>query len=86
MAVWELATTGWVTMPSGARWQVEPKEWLETVKWIYAHIDGPPKQAHSLEGPDGGPVRVIFEESENWRGNSHTLSDPKATSGTENDL
>jgi hypothetical protein len=59
-ALWELATTGKVTLPSGASWTVEPQDWIETVKWLYAHIDGPAKQAMELSGADGGAVQVIF--------------------------
>lgn len=67
-ALWELATTGKVTLPSGVSWVVEPQDWLETVKWLYAHIDGPAKQAMELSGPGGAALHVIFEEAENWRG------------------
>lgn len=42
-ALWELATSGRVTMPDGAVWTVDPKDWLDTVKWLYVHIDGPAK-------------------------------------------
>jgi hypothetical protein len=42
-ALWELATTGRVTLPDGTSWTVDPKDWLDTVKWLYVHIDGPAK-------------------------------------------
>jgi len=56
VALWELVTTGKVTMPDGTAWTVEPRDWLETVKWLYVHIDGPAKQAHELSGPDGEDI------------------------------
>lgn len=33
-------------------------EWLDTVKFIYSQIDGPPKVQMELEGPDGGPLLI----------------------------
>jgi hypothetical protein len=44
VALWELVTTGSVTMPNGIVWVVERRDWLETVKWLYVHIDGAAKQ------------------------------------------
>lgn len=49
-AMWEMATTGQVTMPDGQVWKVTPAEWFDAVKWIYAQVDGPPKQALELSG------------------------------------
>ena len=43
-ALWELVTTGKVTMPDGSAMQVEPRDWLDTVKWLYGHVDGPARQ------------------------------------------
>ena len=62
LALWELATTGKVTLPSGASWVVEPQDWLETVKWLYAHIDGPAKQAMEVTGANGGPIPIKLIE------------------------
>lgn len=49
---------------NGKAWSVTPEVWLETVKWIYAQVDGAPKQDINLQG-DG---RVIFEFVDDWRG------------------
>jgi hypothetical protein len=59
-ALWELATTGGVTLPNGTILVVEPKDWLETVKWIYAHIDGPPKA--QMEQTGSITVAVVYED------------------------
>lgn len=42
-------------------------------------------ERHEVVGKDDGPVRVIFEESENWRG-GNTVQDTKVTPGTEDGL
>src|SRR5690242_17586598 len=48
--VTELVTTGTVHLPGGKVLDAAPKDWIETVKWVYAHIDGPPKQELELSG------------------------------------
>ena len=40
----DLIITGQATLPGGKVLVASPKDWIETVKWAYAHIDGPPKQ------------------------------------------
>ena len=40
--VWELVTDGKVTLPSGRVLKIAPNDWLETWKFLYKHIDGPP--------------------------------------------
>lgn len=42
--VWEAATLGTINMGDGKPRVLGPKEWIEIVKFIYAQIDGPPKQ------------------------------------------
>lgn len=42
LLLWEIATTGTAKFPDGTELIVGPRDWLETVKWLYAHIDGPP--------------------------------------------
>lgn len=42
--LWEAATTGSVTFPGGTDSKVlDQQEWVGVVKFIYQHIDGPPK-------------------------------------------
>jgi hypothetical protein len=50
---WELATTGQVALPNGVVLEAELDDWLNAVKWLYAQIDGPPKQGLEVTGPDG---------------------------------
>lgn len=57
--VTELVTTGSATLPSGKVLDPSPKDWIETVKWVYAHIDGPPKQ--EVEQSGGVTIRIIDE-------------------------
>lgn len=40
---WELLTTGKAILPSGDELKLSPQDWLGLYKWIYSHIDGPPK-------------------------------------------
>ncbi len=59
--VWELVSTGRAELPNGKALEADTKEWLEAVKWIFAQVDGPPKQAHEHSGPDGGviPLSIV---------------------------
>lgn len=40
---WDLAVTGKATFPDGTSLALDPSDWLGLVKWIYTHIDGPPR-------------------------------------------
>ena len=57
IAMWELLTRAAVTLPDGRTIEVEPKDWLETVKWLYAHVDGPPRQ--SAAGTADDPIHMV---------------------------
>jgi len=41
--MWQLVAEGQAILPNGKALIPEPKDWLETLKWIYKHIDGPPQ-------------------------------------------
>jgi len=56
-ALWQVITSASVTMPDGRTFDVEPKDWLETVKWLYAHVDGPPRQGAA--GTEDDPVHSV---------------------------
>ena len=58
--MWELLTRAAVTLPDGRTIEVEPKDWLETVKWLYAHVDGPPKAQTEQTGMI--TVQVVYED------------------------
>jgi hypothetical protein len=49
LLLWQIACAGRATFPDGTVLEVGPRDWLETVKWLYAHIDGPPPKP---EPPD----------------------------------
>lgn len=57
--LWEVATTGKATFPSGVVLQVAPQDWLAIVKFLYQHIDGPPKDGPS--GDDGDPIYIRLD-------------------------
>lgn len=56
--LWDAATTGEAKLPDGEEvLRFSPKDWLEVVKFLYQHIDGPAKPVQ----PDGGndvPVKA----------------------------
>lgn len=54
----QVLTTGEAIFPNGKTLDVAPKDWIDLAKWIYGHIDGPPKQDIELSGPDRGPIEV----------------------------
>ena len=41
--LWEGVTEGTITLPGGKVLQLEPGDYLALAKWLYSHIDGPPK-------------------------------------------
>lgn len=56
----EFVTTGVVTMPDGTMLQAAPRDWIETVKWVYTHIDGPAKQ--EIEQSGALTIRVLYAD------------------------
>ncbi len=54
---WEVATRGCVTFADGKTLTIAPEDWFDVVKWIYSHIDGPPKQ--DIEFSGAVPVTII---------------------------
>jgi hypothetical protein len=57
----EFVTTGRATMPDGRVLDAAPKDWIETVKWVYTHIDGPAKQ--EIEHSGGFTIKVVYADS-----------------------
>ncbi len=56
--VWDAILTGAIKFTDGSELKMKPLYWIETVKWLYAQIDGPPKQNIELSGSEDSPVRV----------------------------
>lgn len=42
----------------GLEIQLEPKEWIDLVKTVLSHVDGPAKSQHELTGANGGPLVI----------------------------
>jgi hypothetical protein len=61
--MWEAATFGEVMLPNGEKLTFDPGDWLATVKWIYSHIDGPPKQEHGIDG--AVTLKVVYGTDDN---------------------
>lgn len=51
-------TTGKVYYLDGQEAQIGSKEWVDFVKWLYTHIDGPAPQKVQLSSPVDEPIRV----------------------------
>jgi hypothetical protein len=56
----EFVTTGRATMPDGRVLDAAPRDWIETVKWVYTHIDGPAKQ--EIEQSGGLTIKVVYAD------------------------
>jgi len=56
--LWDLATSGKASFPDGKVLEITPADWFDAVKFLYQHIDGPPKQSMEVSGPDGGPIET----------------------------
>lgn len=56
--LWQAAATGQVTFPDGMVKVLDMQDWTGVVKFIYQHIDGPPKSEVEVSGPNGGPIVV----------------------------
>ena len=56
--LWDIATTGHTIMPDGSTLLLAPEDWVGLVKWIYQHIDGPPKAELDVTS-DGNPLIPI---------------------------
>lgn len=57
----EFVTTGAATMPDGKVLEASPKDWIETAKWIYTHIDGPPRQ--EVEATGGITIKIVYDNA-----------------------
>jgi hypothetical protein len=70
--LWEIATTGQTVMPDGASLLLDPGDWVGLVKWIYTHIDGPPKA--ELDVTSGGEriKGYIGVTPDDWPGTDET--------------
>jgi hypothetical protein len=57
--VWEGVASRVVSFPDGALMTLDADQWLILVKWVYAQIDGPPKQQMEVGGiPGSAPIPV----------------------------
>jgi hypothetical protein len=56
--LWQGVTEGMVNLPDGTKLELGPRDWFEMAKFIYSHIDGPPKQTLEHTGEGGGPIQT----------------------------
>lgn len=64
--IWNIVTTGQTTMPDGSILKPRPRDYLELMRWLYTHIDGPPPSKVQMSGPDGEPqvLRVEYVDAD----------------------
>ena len=55
--VWQVVMTGEAVLPEGKKMVVSAQDWKDFIKWIYAHIDGPPSVPVDMDGM----LKVIIE-------------------------
>lgn len=59
--IWEMSTTGSVTLPGGRVLKVDDAADLINVwKFLYSQIDGPPKMQLGLTGENDEPIDVVM--------------------------
>lgn len=59
--VWQGLTEGQVTFLNGSKLPLYSKDYVELVKWLFTHIDGPPKQQVELSSDPNAPLKVLVE-------------------------
>ncbi len=61
----EVLTTGRAHFPDGTVLEVSGKDWIDFAKWVYSHVDGPPRVEMDLTS-GGEPLMVhITRRDEN---------------------
>lgn len=58
----QVATTGRAVFPDGQVLEVSPKDWLDTVKWVYAQVDGPPKNEDEIAEKVDREINGFFDK------------------------
>ncbi len=53
----EVLTTGRARFPDGTVLEVSGKDWIDFAKWVYGHVDGPPRQEFDVTS--GGEPLII---------------------------
>ena len=64
--LWEAATTGKTTMPSGTELQLAPQDWIVITKLLYSQIDGPPPQSLDLTSKGERITGFVNVSPEDW--------------------
>lgn len=64
--VWEAVTEGRVRFRSGAEMPLYSKDYVELVKFLFTHIDGPAKTVVEQRGDPDAPltIRVIYDDAD----------------------
>ncbi|HEY65560.1 MAG TPA: hypothetical protein G4O02_13420 [Caldilineae bacterium] len=88
--LWQAAAIGKVIFPDGRALEVSFADWFDVVKFIYSHIDGPPKVSMELTGEDGKPISVsvieIVKDYGGIAGGSGREGEAKPASGSNPDV
>ena len=62
---WELITEGKTKLPNGETLKLSPQDWIGLYKWIYQHIDGPPKNGLDLNDIEKFTLEIVRASDEN---------------------
>jgi len=61
---WELVTSGKAELPNGETLKLAANDWLGMLKWIYQHIDGPPKTGLDLNDVEKLTLEIVRASDE----------------------
>ena len=70
--VWQGILTGEVEFPDGKKMRLAPQDWKDFVKWLYGHIDGPPKTLLDVT-TSGNPITFVIERDDGAKEEDKTL-------------
>jgi len=57
--LWRLLTGGTAVLPNGVEIKVSTDSWINLVRFLYKHVDGPPPQDVNLDGQLNIPVTIV---------------------------
>lgn len=64
--LWSIASTGSAQFPNGDRLILDPADWFGVVKFLYQHIDGPPKSEVDITSGERPLKGYVFISPDDW--------------------
>lgn len=75
--LWEAAMTGRVTFPTEREEALDLDEWFDIAKFVYSHIDGPPKAGLLDDLPEDRNVEIKLIRTEGRKPTTQEADDPE---------